>query len=75
MPKVEGLELAVCSVSKDHYVEYFGAARGFYGGSNFDVVQLVFPAKDGTWPWDAGATDAFRAWQPLLGATDSDTPR
>jgi hypothetical protein len=46
------------------YKDLFGWAIWFYGGTEFPVVQCLWPAKDGTYPWEENA--AFFALQPLL---------
>lgn len=66
---IEGFELQVVAVAKAHYRAYFGWALGLYEGSDFRVVQLIYPTTDGVWPWDAHASDGFRAYQPILGDT------
>jgi hypothetical protein len=68
---IEGFELQVVAVAKAHYRAYFGWALGLYEGSDFRVVQLIYPTTDGVWPWDAHAAEWFRAHQPILGDTDA----
>jgi hypothetical protein len=46
--------------------EYFRSARWAYEGSEFPAVQLVWPDKQGRWPWDDGVRQVFRECQPLL---------
>jgi hypothetical protein len=44
--------------------DLFGWAIWFYGGTEFPVVQCLWPAKDGTYPWEDNSE--FFAPQPLL---------
>jgi len=43
------------------YKDLFGWAIWFYGDTEFPVVQCLWPAKDGTYPWQA-----YFVSQPLL---------
>ncbi|RUX71406.1 DUF4262 domain-containing protein, partial [Mesorhizobium sp. M7A.F.Ca.CA.004.08.2.1] len=38
---------------------------------DFRVLQLIYPTVDGIWPWQAEASNWFRAWQPLLDTAPS----
>jgi len=51
-------------VQKLWYKDLFGWAIWFYGGTEFPVVQCLWPASDGTYPWDDAS--AFFVSQPLL---------
>ena len=51
-------------VQKTWYRDLFGWAIWFYGGTDFPVVQCLWPSKDGTYPWEEGS--AFFITQPLL---------
>ena len=51
-------------------LDFLGAAVDFYRGSQFDVLQLIWPDDNGTWPWEEGAHGSSRqrqpkAWVPL----------
>lgn len=37
-----------------------------YGSADVPVLQLVYPDKQGRWPWDADVRDGFRDAQPVL---------
>lgn len=43
------------------------ATSWYYMGDDFPMYQIVYPSKDGEFPWHPNATDAFRAFQPILG--------
>jgi len=47
-------------------VGYFALDRRLYGEDDFEALQMVFPDTSGVWPWEAAATDWFKACQPLL---------
>ena len=42
------------------------SACWLHGGTQFEAVQLIWPATSGAWPWDAQASEGFRTNQPLL---------
>lgn len=37
-----------------------------YGSADVPVLQLVYPDKQGRWPWDADVREGFRDAQPVL---------
>src|SRR5262245_15501881 len=51
-------------VGRQHYAEYLGWSRWFYGGDEFPCVQLVWPDKAGRFPWQDGFEDRFKGNQP-----------
>jgi Domain of unknown function (DUF4262) len=63
---LEGFDLLAAKVASRHYGEYFGAAIRYYGHSNFEVLQLIYPNTKGVWPWSQEADDWFANWQPVL---------
>ena len=63
---IGGFDVLFVSVDHTHYREYFGYNLWLYKGSNFEVLQLVFPNTSGVWPWEKEADDWFRSWQPML---------
>ena len=48
------------------YREHLGFALWFYRGSAFQALQLIYPDREGRWPWQDGVSHAFRQGQPLL---------
>jgi hypothetical protein len=42
-------------------------AQWAYAGATFPCVQLVWPDKQGRWPWDPAVREGFAAAQPVLG--------
>ena len=51
---IEGYDCELRKVQKSRYREYFGYALWFYGGSEFDALQIVWPDKAHRFPWDEG---------------------
>ena len=66
-----GYPVRFFDVPKDRYDDYLGSAVWAYEGSDFPCVQLVWPDKQGRWPWEPGARDGFAASQPVLGRPPS----
>jgi hypothetical protein len=54
-------------VPKARYAEFLAAASWAYEGDGFPAVQLVWPDKQGRWPWDPEARTGFAQSQPVLG--------
>ena len=63
---LESFDCKMQGVHRSHYKDYFGWGLWLYKGSEFEVLQLVYPTVEGIWPWDAEATEWFRNRQPLL---------
>lgn len=64
---LEGYSCVFVPVPLKEYPEHVGFARWYYEGDNFPIQQIVWPSKEGYFPWHANATDSFRAVQPVLG--------
>lgn len=63
---LEGFAVQFGPVAREHREEYMRSACWLHGGSEFDALQLIWPNTSGVWPWDAEASEWFRANQPLL---------
>lgn len=46
-------------VAKKHYAAYLGWSCWFYGGENFPCLQVVWPDREGLFPWDMGFDSNF----------------
>ena len=46
-------------VAKRHYAEHLGWSMWFYGSTDFDCWQIVWPDRAGVFPWEAGFDPAF----------------
>jgi hypothetical protein len=63
---IQRLPLAFRTVPKRHYHDFVGRAIEYHGGSNWPLLQLIWPDTHGRFPWQAGFEERFRAMQPLL---------
>ncbi|TKB57888.1 MAG: DUF4262 domain-containing protein [Nitrospira sp.] len=63
---IEGFDCYIEQVHKKHYREYFGWDIWLYKGTDFEVIQFVYPSTQGIWPWDNESTGWFKNWQPIL---------
>jgi Domain of unknown function (DUF4262) len=63
---LEGFDCLFLEMDKSNYAEYLGSNLWLYRGDNFPTLQLIYPNKNGVWPWQPEASDAFKKWQPLL---------
>lgn len=66
---LEDLPCVFVPVPKERYAEWVGFARWYYEGNDFELVQIVWPNREGHFPWHSQASKPFRAVQPILGAT------
>lgn len=64
---LKGHPCAFVRVPEAQYRDYVGYARWYYQGNDFTLQQIVWPSRDGHFPWDAEAGVAYVASQPLLG--------
>lgn len=53
-------------VAKRYHADYLGWSRWFYGGDDFECLQLVWPDGAGVFPWQQGFDAALRNVQPDL---------
>ena len=65
----EGFECSFVPVSVAHYERYLGYGIWFYRQLKqpFPVLQLVWPDKQGRFPWESDYDERFQKLQPLLG--------
>lgn len=63
---LQGYPVRFLAVPKAFYAEYFPEAVWAYGNDDFPVLQLVWPDKQGRWPWEPGVREGFRDAQPVL---------
>ena len=62
-----GYPVRFVAVPDTAYGDHLGTAQWAYEGTDFPCVQLVWPDKQGRWPWNGDARDGFRRSQPVLG--------
>jgi len=56
----------VFPLAKRFYYNYLGWSRWFYGGDDFPCLQIVWPDRSGTFPWESGFDQSFSSSQPDL---------
>jgi hypothetical protein len=61
---LERFPVQVRGVDASWHRSLFGPMCGYYGAVDVPVRQLVWPDRDGRWPWDAAATATCRERQP-----------
>ena len=59
----------VFSVAKRFYSDYLGWSRWFYGGDAFPCLQIVWPDREGVFPWEDGFNTDLYDLQPDLTET------
>ncbi len=64
----EGFDCTFVSIGLEHYEEYLGYANWFYRSLNqpYPATQLIWPDKQGKFPWEAGYDERFLELQRLL---------
>lgn len=65
---LENYSCVFVPVPKSAYYEHVGYCGWFYRGDDFALQQIVWPNREGQFPWHPAASAAFRATQPVLGA-------
>lgn len=63
---LDGFDAIIKEVRPDHFAEYLGWNRWFYGGDSFKACQVFFPDKFGRFPWSEDASPEFSLIQPNL---------
>ena len=63
---INGYNCKFIPMHKEYYSDYLGYGIWFNKGLDFEVYQLVWPNKNGEFPWDKGNDDDFDLRQPLL---------
>jgi Domain of unknown function (DUF4262) len=64
---IVGMKCHFIEVNPRYYSDYIGFALWYYRKSQFSVCQIVWPDRDGLYPWDPLAAKPFKEWQPVLG--------
>jgi hypothetical protein len=62
-----GYSCCFIEVPKSAYHEHVGWARWYYGGDDFPLYQVMWPSRDGYFPWHPKANAEFRQVQPVIG--------
>lgn len=53
-------------VPRAQYHEHMGYGRWYYMGNGFPLYQVIWPSRDGFYPWHPKATESFRVAQPVI---------
>lgn len=66
----EGLSVAFVPVDLEYYGEYLGYANWYYGSmpKPYPAMQMVWPDREGIYPWESGYDKRFLQIQPILGS-------
>jgi hypothetical protein len=62
---LSGYDCLFADVDEKYYRDYFGQATAFYKGHSFQVLQCLWPDKQGLFPGDADFTESLRPRQTL----------
>jgi len=63
---VENYECVFVEVPRARLSDYVFSASWFYAGRVFPLYQVVWPDREGRYPWNEGATPDPRHEQPVL---------
>jgi hypothetical protein len=58
-------------ISLDVWGRYFETATAWYKGEPFEMVQLLYPDRNGFMPYEAGYEQRMRFAQPVIGTLPS----
>ena len=62
------LRCALLPLERETYAELFAAANDWHKGSEYRVVQLAWPDRNGWLPWESGFEHRLLFAQPVVGA-------
>jgi hypothetical protein len=62
-----GMKCRFLEANPRYYSDYVGFALWFYRKRKFPLYQIVWPDREGRYPWDESAPKAFKEWQQVLG--------
>jgi hypothetical protein len=62
-----GFECYITDVYKSNYDSYVGQAQSFYLGSDFPLIQCIYPTIKGIYPWEENWPENLKELQPVLG--------
>jgi hypothetical protein len=67
---LHGFPVRFVAVPRERIAANLPLACWAHEGDDFPVLQLVWPDKQGRWPWDPSTREGFREAQPVLGPQD-----
>jgi hypothetical protein len=62
----EGYPCCFIEVAKSQYYDFVGFARWYYRGNDFPLYQIVWPSREGRFPWHPKASKEFKLAQPVI---------
>jgi hypothetical protein len=62
------LRCALLPIELDDHVDLFAEAVTWHGGSEFRMLQLAWPDRNGWLPWESGFEHRLLFAQPVVGA-------
>jgi hypothetical protein len=71
---IKDYPIALKAIDYRWYEAFFGTAIRFYRRPPFPVLQVVWPSKQGRFPWDAETAEPYRDLQPQLWLNPPDHP-
>ena len=64
---IKDYEVIFVPVPQDQFSEYLGSVIWWEQGEDFSAVQIIWPDKNGLFPWHLDAPESFKMDQPVLG--------
>jgi hypothetical protein len=66
-----GLRSALLPLDVEEHLDLFEGAVSWYGSSDFPMVQLAWPDRNGWMPWESGFDHRLLLAQPMVGSLDA----
>ena len=63
-----GLRAAFAEVDVEQWSELFATGIAWHRGDAFDLVQLIWPDRNGFLPYEPGFDERMRLAQPVIGS-------
>ena len=55
------------AIPQSSFCDWFAGASWFYDGdTEFEAVQMIWPDQNYLYPWQAAASESFKALQPII---------
>lgn len=64
---LEGYSCCFVEVPTSQYRDHVGFCRWYYEGNGFPLYQIVWPSREGIFPWHPEASSEFKETQPVIG--------
>ena len=64
---LNGYSCVLVPIAKNQYRDHLGTAIWYYEHEPFPALQIVWPNRDGIFPWHESASNAFKEAQPVIG--------